>query len=135
MIVASIKGFGPGPYEDCKVYEYVAQCIRRLGFDHGFRDGLPLVTARRSATAAPAESGARYRSPALYQRTVTGKGQKVTASMQDGVSISRASNCATSSASPTARSRNTASSAKAFRSATPCRAPGNDSGGGQPAAS
>ena len=26
MIVASIKGFGPGPYEDCKVYENVAQC-------------------------------------------------------------------------------------------------------------
>jgi len=26
MILASIKGFGPGPYEDCKVYENVAQC-------------------------------------------------------------------------------------------------------------
>ena len=26
MIVASIKGFGPGPYVDCKVYENVAQC-------------------------------------------------------------------------------------------------------------
>src|SRR5262249_2581932 len=26
MIMASIKGFGPGPYEDCKVYENVAQC-------------------------------------------------------------------------------------------------------------
>ena len=26
MIVASVKGFGPGPYEDCKVYENVAQC-------------------------------------------------------------------------------------------------------------
>src|SRR5439155_673959 len=25
MIVASVKGFGPGPYEDCKVYENVAQ--------------------------------------------------------------------------------------------------------------
>ena len=24
MIVASVKGFGPGPYEDCKVYENVA---------------------------------------------------------------------------------------------------------------
>src|SRR5258708_5260109 len=43
MIVASIKGFGPGPYEDCKVYENVAQC------------------------------------------TMTGRGQKVTAAMQDGV--------------------------------------------------
>src|ERR1043166_9590489 len=26
MVVASVKGFGPGPYEDCKVYENVAQC-------------------------------------------------------------------------------------------------------------
>ena len=26
MIYASVKGFGPGPYEDCKVYENVAQC-------------------------------------------------------------------------------------------------------------
>ena len=24
--VASVKGFGPGPYEYCKVYENVAQC-------------------------------------------------------------------------------------------------------------
>ena len=26
MIYASVKGFGPGPYEDCKVYENIAQC-------------------------------------------------------------------------------------------------------------
>src|SRR5262249_37366694 len=26
MIYASVKGFGPGPYADCKVYENVAQC-------------------------------------------------------------------------------------------------------------
>src|ERR671922_6647 len=26
LIYASVKGFGPGPYEDCKVYENVAQC-------------------------------------------------------------------------------------------------------------
>src|SRR6187397_1872792 len=26
MIVASVKGFGPGPHEYCKVYENVAQC-------------------------------------------------------------------------------------------------------------
>src|SRR5256886_14982521 len=25
MIVASVKGFGPGPYQDCKVYENVAR--------------------------------------------------------------------------------------------------------------
>src|SRR3546814_790301 len=27
MIYASIKGFGPGPYVDCKAYENVAQCM------------------------------------------------------------------------------------------------------------
>ena len=26
IIYASVKGFGPGPFEDCKVYENVAQC-------------------------------------------------------------------------------------------------------------
>src|SRR5574340_570159 len=44
MIVASIKGFGPGPYQDCKVYENVAQCAGGSASTTGFRDGLPLVT-------------------------------------------------------------------------------------------
>src|SRR5438445_293148 len=44
MIVASIKGFGPGPYEDCKVYENVAQCTGGSASTTGFRDGFPLVT-------------------------------------------------------------------------------------------
>src|SRR6185503_6213109 len=26
MIYASVKSFGPGPYDDCKVYENIAQC-------------------------------------------------------------------------------------------------------------
>jgi len=30
MIYASVKGFGPGPFEDCKVYENVAQCTGAL---------------------------------------------------------------------------------------------------------
>src|SRR5262245_44780753 len=32
MIVASVKGFGPGPYEDCKVYEKIgrATCRERV---------------------------------------------------------------------------------------------------------
>jgi formyl-CoA transferase len=41
MILASIKGFGPGPYEDCKVYENVAQTGRQRS------------PAPRSATPAP----------------------------------------------------------------------------------
>ena len=44
MIVASVKGFGPGPYEDCKVYENVAQCAGGSASTTGFHDGPPLVT-------------------------------------------------------------------------------------------
>ena len=39
MIVASVKGFGPGPYEDCKVYENVAQCAGGSASTTGFDDG------------------------------------------------------------------------------------------------
>src|SRR3954471_8279140 len=44
MIVASVKGFGPGPYEECKVYENVAQCTGGAASTTGFLDGPPLVT-------------------------------------------------------------------------------------------
>ena len=44
MIVASVKGFGPGPYEDCKVYENVAQCAGGSASNPGFYAGPPLVT-------------------------------------------------------------------------------------------
>jgi len=85
MIVASIKGFGPGPYEDCKVYENVAQCTGGAASTTGFRDGLPLVTGAQIGDSGTGLNLALGIVTALYQRTVTGKGQKVTASMQDGV--------------------------------------------------
>src|ERR1700721_2046667 len=53
MIVASIKGFGPGPYEDCKVYENVAQCTGGAASTTGFRDGLPLVTGAQIGDRGP----------------------------------------------------------------------------------
>ena len=56
MIVASVKGFGPGPYEDCKVYENVAQCAGGAASTTGFREGPPLVTGaadREFASHAP----------------------------------------------------------------------------------
>ena len=66
MIVASVKGFGPGPYEDCKVYENVAQCAGGSASTTGFRDGPPLVTGAQIGDSRhrPA-SRARHRQRAL----------------------------------------------------------------------
>ena len=44
MIYASVKGFGPGPFEDCKVYENVAQCTGGAASTTGELDGFPMVT-------------------------------------------------------------------------------------------
>src|SRR5215472_16713549 len=44
IIMASVKGFGPGPYEECKVYENIAQCAGGAASTTGFREGPPLVT-------------------------------------------------------------------------------------------
>jgi len=44
MIMASVKGFGPGKYEDCKVYENVAQCAGGSASTTGMLGGLPMVT-------------------------------------------------------------------------------------------
>ncbi|MEJ1161857.1 formyl-CoA transferase [Prosthecomicrobium sp. N25] len=85
MIVASIKGFGPGPYEDCKVYENVAQCTGGSASTTGFRDGLPLVTGAQIGDSGTGLHLALGIVTALYQRTMTGRGQKVTCAMQDGV--------------------------------------------------
>ncbi len=85
MIVASIKGFGPGPYEDCKVYENVAQCAGGAASTTGFDDGPPLVTGAQIGDSGTGLHLALGIVTALYQRTRTGKGQKVTAAMQDGV--------------------------------------------------
>ena len=85
MIVASVKGFGPGPYEDCKVYENVAQCAGGAASTTGFDDGPPLVTGAQIGDSGTGLHLALGIVAALYQRNSTGRGQKVLAAMQDGV--------------------------------------------------
>src|ERR1044071_1004365 len=85
MIVASVKGFGPGPNEDCKVYENVAQCAGGSASTTGFREGPPLVTGAQIGDSGTGLHLALGIVSALYQRIRTGRGQKVLCAMQDGV--------------------------------------------------
>ncbi len=85
MIVASIKGFGPGAFEECKVYENVAQCAGGAASTTGFDDGPPLVTGAQIGDSGTGLHLALGIVAALYQRQSTGRGQRVLAAMQDAV--------------------------------------------------
>ena len=85
MVVASVKGFGPGKYEDCKVYENVAQCAGGAASTTGFEDGPPVVTGAQIGDSGTGLHLALGILAALLQRHQTGRGQKVLAPMQDAV--------------------------------------------------
>lgn len=85
MIYASVKGFGPGPYEDCKVYENVAQCTGGSASTTGEIDGFPMVTGSQIGDSGTGLHLALGIVTALYHREQSGKGQRVSCAMQDGV--------------------------------------------------
>ena len=72
MIVASVKGFGPGPYEDCKVYENVAQCAGGSASTTGDArrpaDGHRRADRRQRHRPAPGAGHRRRAVPAHAQR-------------------------------------------------------------------
>src|ERR1041384_3308586 len=85
MIYASVKGFGPGPFADCKVYENVAQCTGGSASTTGEIGSVPLVTGSQigdSGTGIHVVAGILA---ALLHREKSGRGQRVTVAMQDAV--------------------------------------------------
>jgi len=84
IIFGSVKGFDEqSPYNDLKVYENVAQCAAGAASTTGFWDGPPTVSG---AALGDSNSGMHLAIgilTALISRQKTGKGQKVSASMQD----------------------------------------------------
>ena len=85
MIYASVKGFGPGKYEDCKVYENVAQCAGGSASTTGMLGEVPLVTGAQIGDSGTGLHLALGIVTALFHREKSGKGQRVSAAMQDGV--------------------------------------------------
>nr|WP_265503683.1 formyl-CoA transferase [Providencia heimbachae] len=86
LIFGSIKGFDDNsPYANVKAYENVAQAAGGAASTTGFWDGPPLVSA---AALGDSNTGMHLLIgllAALLHREKTGKGQRVTMSMQDAV--------------------------------------------------
>ncbi len=86
LIYASIKGFGPGNYENAKAYETVAQAMGGAMSTTGWEEGPPTSTGAQIGDSGTGIHTVAAILAALYQRDVhTGRGQRVVCAMQDSV--------------------------------------------------
>ena len=85
LVYASLKGFGPGVLEHAKAYEAIAQATGGAMSTTGFEDGPPLVSGAQIGDTGNAVHLFGAICAALYQRTSSGRGQRVQIAMRDGI--------------------------------------------------
>jgi formyl-CoA transferase len=85
LVYASVKGFGPGTLEHAKAYEPIAQATGGAMSTTGFEDGPPLVSGAQIGDTGTGVLLFGAIVTALYQRTSTGRGQRVRVAMRDGI--------------------------------------------------